>query len=249
MKFDKLKRLYEFIKEFDCEVILEIQNVPVPCKFKRHEDIDAKIELLEKGELDLILFEPGFEVGSKHIQIDSLGSIYMKSRRNEKIIIAKDLDEFFSKFKISFQYLPRVEELLEKKRYISLYLDEKYTNYDIAKLLEQASNESPSRTKIKHIPETNKGQLQNYLEITKNEIVEKVKFNMNSGLLTEYLEKELNPYLADKIKCDFKFTVVHENVWDSRAKVVFVNSQEYDSLKEANLIMEEVNLTVNSIGY
>ncbi|MFT7605220.1 MAG: hypothetical protein ACI8VT_002814 [Saprospiraceae bacterium] len=245
MKFEKLKRLYEFINEFECEVILEIQNVPVPCKFKQYEDIDEKIELLQKGDLDLILFEPGFEVGSKYIQIDSAGSIYMKSSRNEKIIIANNLDEFFSKFRISFQNLPKVEDVLRKKRYVTLYLDEQYTKYDIAKLIEQAASESTSKIKVKHITESKDNELKNYIEITNNEIIEKVHFDLKSGSFIDYLDKELNPFLNDIVKCDFKFTIVHENVWDNRAKVVLVNSEEYESLKDANLIMEEVNLMIN----
>jgi len=249
MKFEKLKKLYEFINEFECEAILEIQNVQVPCKFKQYEDINEKIELLQKGELDLILFEPGFEVGSKYVQIDSHGSIYMKSSRNEKIIIAKNVDEFFSKFRLSFQNLPKVEDILKKKRYVNLYLDEQYTKYDIAKLLEQSAGEATSRIKIVHITESNNNQLDNFLEITCKDITERIKVDFeikfNSASLVDYIEKEVNPLLNEKIKFDFKFTVVHENSWDNRAKIVFVNFQDYENLKGANLIMEEVNLMIN----
>jgi hypothetical protein len=249
MKFEKLKRLYKFLNEFKSEIILEVQNVYVPCKFKNYEDIDELIERLEKDELknDLVLFESGQIGVGKDILINSQGCIYLSSGGYEtkKIIIARNIDEFFSKFKISFQHLPTVEEILKKRRYISLYLDEKYTNYDIAKLIEQAAKEGTSKIEIKHVTQTKNTELENFIEITNLGISKRIHFNLNSRSLTDYIDNELNSYLNDKLKCDFKFTIVHENIWDSRAKVVFVNLEEYENLKESNLIMEEVKLSIN----
>lgn len=252
MRFEKLKILYKFLNELKCEVILEVQNVLIPCKFKNYEDVDGLIDQLEKGELknDLILFESGSIGVGKYALIDSQACIYLSSSvyGTKKTIIAKDLDEFFSKFRVSFQNLPKVEELLKKKRHVTLYLDERYTMYDIAKLIEQAANEASSIIEVKHITESENNQLENFLEITNNEITERIKvaFNLkfNSGSFIDYLDRELNPYLNDKMKCDYKFTIVHENIWDNRAKVVFVKSEDYERLKEANLIMEEVNLMI-----
>ncbi len=253
MKFEKLKRLYKLVNEFECEVILEIQNVSVPCKFKNYEDTDELIERLEKGKLknDLILFESGLIGVGKYVLIDSQGSIYLSSSLygTKKTIIAKNLDEFFSKFKISFQYLPTVDEILKKKRYVNLYLDERYEVYDLTKLIEKAANEATSRIKVKHITESKNNELENFIEITNNEVTEKMKvaFNisLNSVSFTEYLDRELNPFLKDKMKSDFRFAIIHENIWDNRAKVVFVNSEEYEGLKNANLIMDEVSLMIN----
>ncbi len=249
MKFEKLKRLYKFLNEFNCEAILEVQNVYVPCKFKNYEDIDSLLEQLEKGALkyDLTLFESG-QIGiGKDVLLDAQGAIYLSSGGydTKKIVIAKNLDEFFSKFKISFQHLPRVEEILKKPRYVSLYLDEKYTNYDAAKLIEQAANEVSSTLKIKHLSQTEEEQLENFIEITKLGVSKRIPFDLTSRAFTDYLDKVLNLYLSEVLKCAFKFAIVHENIWDSRAKVVFVNLAEYEQLKDSNLMMEEVNLSIN----
>lgn len=241
MKFEKLKRLYEFVDEFKCEMILEIQNVPIPCKFIKYQDIDKKIELLEKGDADLILFEPGFEVGSKYIQIDSTACIYMKSSRNKKIIIAKNLDELFSKFTISFQYLPTVKDVLRKKRRIMLYLDEQYTTYDIAKLIEQATKEATPRIEIKHIMEAE----HHFIEFKYKGITKKLNVNLKTNSFLYFLNNELNPYMQKTVECDFKYAIVHENTWDNKAKIVLVTTKDYRRLLDAHLIMEEANFKIN----
>ena len=249
MKFEKLKRFYEVVDEFGFEVILEIQNLAVPCKFKPNKNIGDLLERLEKGtlEYDLMIFESGqIEVG-KYILMDAEGIIYVSSGivGAKRTVIAKDLDDFFSKFKLSFQYLPSLNEVLRKKRYITLYLDEKYEAYDLARLIQQAASEATSRIKVEHLTESRDNQLENYLVITHKDITERIDVRFNSSSFIDYLDKELNPFINEKIKLDYKFTVVHENVWDNRAKVVFVNAAEYKSLEASNLIMDSVDLLIN----
>ena len=83
------------------------------------------------------------------------------------------------------------------------------------------------------------------LEIQNLAVPCKFKPNKKIGELLERLDKELNPFINEKIKLDYKFTVVHENVWDNRAKVVFVNAAEYKKLESSNLIMDSVDLLIN----
>lgn len=268
MELDKLYRFINMMNGFEWEVKLELPNYPVPFKlakiskeqldkamaFYRNQDstipesIWQPYEMIgSNAKLDkyyLTIFEPGFENVRAQIVSDRFGGIWIhetcSNSPHDNRQIADDIESFLSDFALAFSSQTTIDQILGKKLYNKISLEEKFHDVsNVMSIIVKAINESSLKSETHYQVKSslnNNGYYVHDVELNIGELKLDTVFNSKNSWL---MLSDINTKLAEQ-SLEYRFAFLHEYNWDAIHIVAFLSNEEYNLLQKKNFVVSQM---------